>query len=258
MSPITPETLLVFLFGITVGSFLGVLIDRIPYGESVVEGRSRCDHCKKPLAWFDLIPLLSFFLLKGKCRYCKTKLSWFYPSIELVTGVVFVLTFLSVPGLSLFHFLIVSSLIVIFFTDLKHGIIPDLIVFPAIVVSFLYIIHNTSYSILPYVISAFGALLLFLFLTMVTRGRGMGLGDVKFAFLMGLLLGFPSITFAIYLAFLTGGMLSLILLVWGKKKFGQTIPFGPFLAASTLVFFLFGHQAQRLISTALPSLSFLL
>ncbi|MCL4353499.1 A24 family peptidase [Patescibacteria group bacterium] len=143
----------------------------------------------------------------------------------------------------LYYLFIVSSLVVIFFTDLKYGVIPDKVVFPGILISlvYLFLIHN---SLLPIrFIASAGAFLFLLFLHLITRGRGMGMGDVKFSFLMGLFLGFPKIVSAFYIAFLTGAVFSLILVLWRKKKFrGTTIPFGPFLVFGTLTAFFLGEK----------------
>ena len=238
--------LFIFILGLFIGSFLNVLADRLPNEESVLKGRSRCEKCKKELVWYDLVPVLSFVFLQGKCRYCHTNLSSYYPIIELVTGIMFAITFLFVtknlpftiyhlPFIELFYYLfIISFLIVIFFADLKYGIIPDKVVLPAIFVSSLYIVFNTNYLILSHLLSALGACLFFLFLFLITKGRGMGLGDVKLAFLMGFLLGFPGIVIALYLAFLTGALVGIILILWRKKRlFGGSIPFGPFLVLGT-------------------------
>ncbi len=253
----------VFLIGLFVGSFLNVLADRLPREESVIKGRSHCEKCKKELTWYDLIPLLSFVFLRGKCRYCKAKLSFYYPVVELTTGILSVITAIFILNgfqffplrqgfagqaisnfqlsISLIYYLfIVSSLIVIFFADLKYGIIPDKIVFPAIIISFLYLILNTNYLIHLY--SAFGACLFFLILFLITKGRGMGFGDVKFAFLMGLILGFPNIVVSLYIAFLTGAIVGIILILWRRKKvFGTAIPFGPFLVLGTLIAIFYGN-----------------
>src|SRR3989344_5151514 len=138
---------LIFILGIFVGSFLNVLSDRLPRNESPWKGRSYCEKCKKELAWYDLVPLLSFALLKGKCRYCHVRLSFYYPLVELTTGVMFAVVFyffgimnneLRIMDLGYYLFL-VSSLIVIFFADLKYEIFPDKIVSPAIIISFVYI-----------------------------------------------------------------------------------------------------------------------
>lgn len=234
--------LLIFILGLFIGSFLNVLIDRLPKNEGVVRGRSYCDHCKKKLGFFDLIPLLSLLLLRGKCRYCSKKISLYYPLIELLTGILFVAAFYFLPStpyplLSIPYYLfIVSALVVVFFIDLKHGIISDKVVYPAIAVSVLYLfaVHNSLF--LNHLLSALGAFLFFLILLLITRGKGMGWGDVKFAFLVGLILGFPGIIVGLYLAFLTGAVAGVILILWRKKKLrGTTIPFGPFLVAGTFL-----------------------
>jgi len=243
-----------FIFGFFIGSFLNVLADRLPRGETVIKGRSHCDKCKKTLQWYDLIPLASFVLLKGRCRYCHTRLSFVYPMVEITTGVLFVITTIFVFNnfqfsiinfqflISLIYYLfIVSSLIVIFFADLKYEIIPDKIILPAIIVSALYLILNTQYAILPYLLSALGAGLFFLLLFLITKGKGMGLGDVKFACLMGLILGFPNIVISLYIAFLTGAIIGVALIIWKRRKMpGATIPFGPFLVLGTVTALFWG------------------
>ena len=142
---------LLFILGICVGSFLHVLIDRIPREQTIIKGRSYCESCKKVLKWYDLIPLFSYVQLWGKCRYCHTSLSYYYPVVELVTGVMFVTTSLFLPIESItyqvlsirqiflmsYYLFTISSLIVIFFADLKYGIIPDKILFPLIVITLI-------------------------------------------------------------------------------------------------------------------------
>lgn len=260
--------ILIFICGLFVGSFLNVLVDRLPKGKSVIGGRSHCDHCKKKIAWYDLIPVLSFFLLKGKCRYCHTSLSFYYPVIEMTTGIMFVATTFFVLNnfqFSIFNFqsnlnfqlqqiptlfyylFIVSSLIVIFFADLKYGIIPDKVIFPSIVIAFLYLLLNTYY-IIPFFFAGIGAFAFFFLLFIVTRGKGMGFGDVKFAFLMGLILGFPNTAIALYIAFLTGALIGCILIVWKRKKLaGTKIPFGPFLVFGTIAGLFFGDRIMQLV-----------
>ena len=261
--------LFLFIFGLFIGSFLNVLIDRIPRDESFTKGRSYCESCKKNLHFFDLIPVASFIFLKGKCRYCRTSLSLYYPLVEIVTGVMFMLAvfnlsfniyglkFISVINL-LFLLFIISSLIIIFFTDLKYGIIPDKILIPLIIVSFAFVIQDILWiphhlsaggrdDILLNVVSGLAAFFFFLFLYLTTKGRGMGFGDVKLAFFMGLFLGFPKIIFALYVAFLTGALVSIILVLRGKKRFrGGTVPFGPFLVLGTVAGFVWGEQFLKL------------
>lgn len=267
-----------FIVGLFFGSFLNVLSDRLPRDESVVKGRSHCEKCKKTLNWNDLIPLFSFLFLKGKCRYCHTHLSYYYPLVELVTGVLFAFTYLWVVQtqfqisniqypisnsflagvspeffvyLKLFYTLfVVSTLIAIFFADLKFGIIPDKLTFLGIFVTAAYLLLTVPFSLLlPYLLSALGSFLFFLALFIVTRGRGMGFGDVKLAFWLGLLLGFPAIIPALYIAFLTGAAISIILIISRKAKIKHTIPFGPFLVFGTLVtFFMQGNLVQMFFS----------
>lgn len=256
------EFIIIFISGLCVGSFLNVLIDRLPREESVIKGRSHCEKCKKELAWLDLIPLVSFLSLQGKCRYCRTRLSFYYPIIELTTGVLFVTTLYLLGGIRIYdlrfmislgyYLFITSSLIVVFFTDLKYGIIPDKVIVPAILISFLYLILNTNYLILPHLLSALGACLFFLILFLITKGKGMGFGDVKFAFLMGLVLGFPKIIVSLYIAFLTGAIIGCILIIWRKRKLkGASIPFGPFLVLGTFIAIFWGELVLQKITSVL-------
>lgn len=215
---------LVGLLGLAVGSFLNVLIDRLPRGENVITGRSKCDYCRKTLRWFELIPLISFIVQRGRCRRCHKKLSWQYPIIELITAAAF--AFGANP-------LLFSSLLVIFVADFKYQIIPD----SMIVFGLLGVLLQGH----PFWISAVGASLFFFFLWAITHGKGMGLGDVKLAFLMGLLLGFPNIIIACYIAFLTGAGVGVILILLGKKKLKEKIAFGPFLVTGTIIAYFFGN-----------------
>ncbi|MEK9176102.1 MAG: prepilin peptidase [Patescibacteria group bacterium] len=247
---------LAFIIGLFFGSFLNVLANRIPRGEKLT-GRSHCEFCHKTLFWKDLVPVFSFVYLWGKCRYCHHPLSYQYLFVELVTGLLFVITYAYVisGGIFNFQFLIfneflnlnsliinlvyylfmVSSLIVIFFADLKHGIIPDKIVIPAIVVSFAYLLIIHQSSIINHLLSALLSFGFFLIIYILTKGRAMGFGDVKFAFFIGLFLGFPAVLFAFYIAFLTGGIVGIILILWKKKALKSAIPFGPFLVIGSVL-----------------------
>jgi len=256
------EIFSLFILGLFIGSFLNVLIDRIPQDESIVKGRSYCDKCKKKLKWHDLIPVLSFLILNGKCRYCHSSISIFYPVVELTTAISFVLTYFYLFNLSdsrfavydlqffamvFYYLVIVSSMIVVFFADLKYGIIPDKVIFPAIAFSFLYLILNHEYLI-PNTVSGLLAFLFFLILYLATGGRGMGFGDVKLVFWLGLFLGFPRIIPALYLSFLLGAVTGLILVISKKKRLfkGETIPFGPFLVSGSIISLFFGERLINL------------
>ena len=241
--------LLSFILGATIGSFLNVIIDRVPRRETVIGGRSHCEHCRHKLAWYDLIPLLSYALLQGKCRYCHKPLSFYYPVIETVTGILFVLVAFSLFSpfsffAALYYFYLVSTLIVIFFIDLRYGIIPFKIVFFMLLLTAVwYVILPQSISIFNFIVSALGVFAFFLLLFIVTKRRGLGFGDVVFVLLMGFILGFPKIILGLYIAFLSGALISLLLVFLGKKRMkGGTIPFGPFLVFGTFVSLFWGQM----------------
>lgn len=263
------SNLFFFFFGISVGSFLNVVIDRLETNESILTGRSHCDSCKHVLRWYDLIPIVSFIFLRGKCRYCGKSLRLQYPLVEFVTGTLFVLVWTNLAnGCELFanthelvlhlppttyHLLVVSAMIVVFVYDLKHKIIPDKVILPTVLVSSLYTLYSpfTPFFLNQW-FSAIGAGLFFLCLILATKGRGMGMGDVKLVFLMGLVLGWPKILIALYLSFISGALIGLLLIAIGKKRFGQEIPFGPFLSASTIATLLYGNFLLHLFQTFVP------
>lgn len=254
----------IFVIGLFFGSFLNVIVDRQQRKETVLTGRSYCEFCKKELKWYDLIPIFSFLFLRGKCRYCHKKLSLYYPLTELSTAVLFTITYaflnfqpvfnsLIINPLPLIYYLFLSSsFIVIVFSDLKYNIIPDKIVIPAIIISFLYLLIVNSPLLISYLLSALGSFAFFLMLFLITKGKGMGFGDVKLSFLLGLVLGFPKIILALYLAFLTGAAIGIILILWKKKRtIKDTIPFGPFLILGTLVSLFLGELIIPKITTFL-------
>ena len=223
--------LLLFIVGLFFGSFLNVLVDRIPRGENFIKGHSHCEFCKKNLQWYDLIPVLSFLFLQGKCRYCGHPLSYLYPAMEISTGLLFALTYLFIPSLSiisvLYYLFMIASFIVIFFTDLKSGIIPDKILLLAIAVTFLYLLIVNPSALIINFICGFSAFLFFVIIAVVfkvlTKKDSLGGGDIKLVFLLGFFLGFPNIIIALYIAFLTGALVGIILILWGKKDSKQPL-----------------------------------
>jgi len=235
-----------FLFGLAVGSFLNVVICRLETKESFIKSRSHCPYCKTILKWYELIPVFSFLFQKAKCLHCKKSISWQYPLVELSTGIVFLLFFnqvLSSGLINLFYYLTVSCfLIVIFVFDLKHYLILNKVLYPAIIISFIFIIGNHFINqlnlSLPSPQSGLAALLVasgfFLFLVLISKNQWMGWGDVKLAVLMGLILGWPNILLALFLSFLSGAIVGISLILFGKKGLKSQIPFGPFLVGSTL------------------------
>lgn len=227
---------LFFILGSAFGSFLNVVIDRVSSGGTIL-GRSRCDHCKATLSSVDLVPIVSFVMLGARCRYCKKPLSWQYPAVEGITAILFTLVFwvLVLGGpfnilTLLFWLLIVCVMVVVGAIDIKFSLIPTSFVYALSLLALFY-----AYFIYPspvfvdHVIAAFGAAVFFLLIVLVTFGRGMGQGDIVLAFLMGMVLGIKLTVLALFLAFLIGAVVSIFLILIGRKKFGNTIPFGPFL-----------------------------
>lgn len=223
------------LIGICIGSFLGVLGERLPHGEDVIWGRSHCDVCRKTLSWYELIPLLSFAIQRGRCRHCGKALSLRYPAIELATGVLWAVTAYGSPptltGLGA-NLLVGSSLLVIFIADMGYQIIPDSMLVTA-TIGILGRWAPGRIDIAQAFWAGIGAAAFLLFLWIVTRGAGIGLGDVKLVLVMGLLLGFPGVLFALYIAFLTGAGVGVILIMRRKKSLKSKIAFGPFLLLGT-------------------------
>lgn len=237
----------VFLLGLCIGSFLNVLIDRLPHGMTLW-GRSKCDWCKKILRWYELIPLISWVVQRARCRRCHKAISVQYPLIELGTAIGFVVLY-SIYSQSLIfllsYCLLFSSLLVIFVADLKYQIIPDSMVFTGFVGSLMSqtFVSNFQFSMFNFqLLSAIGAALFFYTLWFVTKGRGMGFGDVKLAFLLGLILGFPGIVIALYSAFLTGAIVGVILILGNIKSLKSKIAFGPFLIFGTFITLLWGEK----------------
>lgn len=229
-----------------------MLIDRIPKNENPLFSRSHCEFCKKKLEPLDLIPILSFIALKGKCRYCHVRIPTRLILVELLSGALFIYIWQTIPNFNILQFVFIAAvfslLIVIFFIDLEKGIIPNNILAVLIFCALIYwLIFQPQTIALTFVVGIFSFLVFFI-LFLVTRGRGIGFGDVKFAFFMGFFLGFPNVIFALYIAFLTGALISLILIVIGKKKLrGDTIPFGPFLVIGVAGAYFLGEQILKIV-----------
>jgi len=244
------------VFGLVVGSFLNVVIDRLPAGHSLAYPPSHCPSCNKRLTVKDLIPVLSYSWLRGRCRYCGERIPLRLPLVEAATGVAFGLLFAYFgfsPELliSLFYFCL---LLVIAVIDLKHQLILNRLVYPAagIATVFTFMFHRLDFDIMPIKLNmvpniaqaAIGCaigLVLFLLIAVLSRG-GMGLGDVKMAALMGIMLGFPSVMVAIFLAIMAGGITAIVLVATRKKERKQVIPFGPFLALGTMLALIWGNS----------------
>jgi len=242
------------ILGISIGSFLNVLISRFGRKKKWFQGRSVCDHCRRKLKWWENIPLFSFLFLRGRCHTCHSPIPIEYPLVELITGLIFFLVVYRFFPLGFFlaslFLLIAVFLIAVFLFDLHYRIIPDWALIGLVILSFL-VGFLTEADLVSQLVTGLVFSLFFLALHLITKGKGMGLGDVKFAFFMGFFLGWPKIVIAFYLAFLTGAVFGVILILLKKKRFGQKIAFGPFLAGATFISWFWGGDLFRLIKNCL-------
>lgn len=227
-----------FILGLVFGSFITALTWRYPREISNIKGRSFCDKCKYELRWYDNIPLLSYIFLLGRCRNCKKKISVRYPVIEFVTGVIFYLIGFNIP-----YLILAIILISIFVIDLEHQIIPDGFIFFGFFVLPFTIHHSPFTNLLAGFLSALFLLLIHLF----TRGKGMGLGDVKFAVLGGFVVGLELLPIWFLIAFLTGGLVGSILILGRVAKLKDKIAFGPFLITAIPITMIYGDKILRLL-----------
>ena len=239
-----PQLLIPFaaLTGALIGSFLNVVIVRLPQNESLVVPRSRCRACGTELHWFDNIPVLSFLALRGRCRTCGGAISWRYPIIEAVTSLLFALSAWrsTSPADLLVAWLFLSALVAIAGIDLERQLIPDRITLPGIVMGFLTSFLGTRVSWLESLLGILvgGAIL---FAVIMLSGGGMGGGDMKLSAMMGAFLGYKLALLALLLAVILGGLVALGLLSTGIRRRKDPIPFGPFLATAATVAILWGE-----------------
>lgn len=239
---------LIFIVGLILGSFFNVLIFRFNIGKGVVKGRSECTSCNSIIRWFDLVPVLSYFVLKGRCRRCGAKISPLYPVVEVTTATSFLLLFIRSPlsYSTLLSALIVSLFLLILFFDIRYFIIPDkiLVFLAAAVIGLKLISGNANFSHL--LISALGLTAFFAILFLVSNGRWIGLGDIKLIFLIGLLLGYPISYVVIISSVWLATAFSIVLLVLKKANMKTEMPFGSFLSVTTIIFIIFSNELQKI------------
>ena len=252
------NSFLVFFLGIVLGSFANVCIHRLPKNKQVIIGRSFCPKCKKKINWYDNLPLFSFLILKMKCRNCNKKISPRYFIVELLTGITFLIIFLSFNSLVTLIFLCVLSLILImiFFIDLENFIIPDVlnfsIMFLALLKNFLpnlntSFIQEINQSIIGGIVGYLSIwIIIFLYKT-IKKIDGMGLGDAKLIAGIGLLFGWQSIPFVLFISSVLGLIFVVPSLLSKKKNMRSEIPFGPFIIAAGIVYFTIGDYLYSLI-----------
>ena len=247
---------IIFIYGLIIGSFVNVLIFRIPQGKSIVTPPSACTNCGSRLTPLDLVPVFSYVFLRGKCRHCGTRISPRYPLVELITAGVFVILYykygLSVPFFA-FAFLM-TLLIAIFFIDIDHRIIPNGLVLIALAGGLLLFIYNIL-SPMPEVFgdskwwtplagllpgSGFLLVVAILGSLIYKTDDAMGMGDVKLMATIGMFLGWKLCLIALFISVILGGVLSLLLMVTGIKKRKDTVAFGPFIVIGAFTTIMWG------------------
>ncbi len=237
---------IIFLMaGLIVGSFLEVVIYRLPRKLSIVRPASFCPHCKKKIAFYDNIPLLSYLILKGRCRYCKVKIPITSLIVEILTSLLFLANYIFF-GLSIntiIGILLCSVLIVISFIDINFRIIPNVIVLPFTLVGLaLNILLEPSKWWMPLAFSS-GAFLFMLIIHLIYP-RGMGMGDVKLSLMIGAFIIRGAIP-ALFLGFLAGSIYGVALITVKKRKLKQAIPFGPFISLGSIISLFCGNNILK-------------
>ncbi len=242
-----PEIILfiiIFLYGIVLGSFLNVLIYRLPLKENIATNRSHCMKCGKKIQWYDLVPLVSYIILRGKCRNCGNKISIQYPLIESVNGFGYVLIF-AVNGftlLSILNCLLFSILIVIAVIDWRTFEIPVCLNIAIIILAIVRMIIDYK-DLLDHLIGFCGISGFLLIIFMVTRGRGIGGGDIKLMAAAGLYFGWKNSILAFVIGCVFGAVIHIILMKVYKKD--HMLAFGPYLSAGILVAMLYGEPIVK-------------
>lgn len=239
--------ILVIIYGLLIGSFLNVLIYRIPREESIAFPGSHCPECDHKLRWYDNIPVVSYLTLRGKCRYCGVQISAQYPLIESLNAIVYVVLYIFFGwSIDFVAFaLIASVLIAIAGIDLKEQIIPDSLVLSVLVIEVLhktlnYFINGASPRLADSLLGLVIAGGIFLLIVIVSKG-GMGGGDVTLIGALGFVLGVKGILLTIFFSFILGAIISIFLLASGLKTRKDPIPFGPFIILGFFIVLLWGN-----------------
>ena len=252
------NSFLIFILGACFGSFSNVCIYRLPINKQIISGRSFCPRCKKKISWFDNLPLISFLFLNGKCRKCKKVIPLRYFIVEITTGIIFLLIYLNYNDLSTIIFLSVLSLIyiIIFFIDLENFIIPDSLNFSVMAIALFKnflpnfntsFIHEINQSIIGGMVGYLSIWLIIYLYKVIKKIDGMGLGDAKLMAGIGLLFGWQSVPFVLFVSAILGLIFVLPSLLNKQKNMRSEIPFGPFIIVACVIYFAQGDLLYSLI-----------
>ena len=263
------EAVIAFLFGLIIGSFLNVCIHRWPRNRSVVKPRSHCVRCRKPIAWYDNVPVLSFLILRGRCRHCGKRISWRYPLVELLTGAMFfwIVREMGFTPVAVKSCVFSAIMVALIFSDLEKRLLPDELTLGGILIGLVFAAFvpvpdisveavlwllgiNVSGTIKSLAESAFGALLPAVFLwgggwlyLKIRQREGLGLGDVKLIAMVGSFLGLRGALLTLVLGSVSGSLIGYSYIkLTGKDPTTYELPFGSFLGAAGLAAILAGRQ----------------
>jgi leader peptidase (prepilin peptidase)/N-methyltransferase len=240
-----------FFLGISVGSFLNVVADRVPAGKSIVHPPSHCSGCGHALEPRDLVPIASYLLLRGKCRYCGHSIGARSMLVELAAGLLFALAFFAfgVTWQLAAALIFISFYIILFITDLEQGILPHVIVYPGIGLALALALSNPLTGIMPNIMDSaiglglsFGFFFLLWAVPRLFKQTVLGLGDVGMAGLIGASVGFPQVLVALYIAVLAGGLTAALLIGFKARKLNDRLQLGPFLASAGLITLFWGKD----------------
>ena len=235
---------LVVILGLVIGSFLNVVIYRLHVGIGFMRGRSYCPYCKHDLGALDLIPLFSFLTLRGKCRYCGKPISWQYPMVELGTAVAFGLLYwqFGLQADFIVYLIYAIFLIIIFVYDFRYYLILDKVSVPAIILAALLSYFVLGIGVMDLVIGSLIGGGFFWLQFIISKGKWIGGGDIRLGIIMGLMLGYPLVLVALFIAYLLGSLVGIFLILFGKKKWKSHVPFGTFLSAATFLTIFIGDS----------------
>ena len=245
-----PLSIFVFIFGLIIGSFLNVVILRLKSGKKgIITGTSACPNCHKRLSFWDLIPVFSYILLKGRCRYCSKKVSIQYPLVELLTGIVFAIISIKfiepyatdIPFQAILMLIYCCVLIVVSVYDLKYYELPDKVLLPAIGLALVATLFPFTPKFTDALLGASIPLAFFGAQIIISKGRWIGGGDLRLGAFMGLVLGWKVTLVALFLSYLVGAFISIFLLALKKKTAKSQVPFGPFLSIGLFIGIIWGE-----------------
>jgi leader peptidase (prepilin peptidase)/N-methyltransferase len=241
--------IMIFIFGICIGSFMNVCIYRLPASKSIINpARSICPNCGNIIKFYDNIPILSYLWLKGKCRHCSSPIAFRYPLVELAGGF-FALCAYFKFGITIeafVYYALISSLLVITFIDIDHQIIPDVITFPGIPIFFFASFTLTAVtckdSLLGILAGGGSLLLIAVTYNLLTKKEGMGGGDIKLLAMIGAAIGWKGVLFTIFIGSTIGTLVGIILMLRTRRGLKLAIPFGPFLSMGAIIYIFFGSS----------------